>query len=100
MDFDKTEGVLVEDDAIIGMMIADVLETMRHSVAAEAGNLGRAMAQSADFDVAVLDMNILLIAGAVTFFRIITCSGGPSKFGHCELFPFGAVIRIGSPQLA
>ena len=35
----KLKVFLVEDDAIIRMMVADMLQDMGHSIAAEAGHL-------------------------------------------------------------
>ena len=51
---------LVEDEAMIRMMVADMLEELGHSVAAEAGQLDKAteLARSTDFDVAILDVNL------------------------------------------
>ena len=51
---------LVEDEVMIGMMVADMLEELGHSVAAEAGDIGEAvkLAQSTDFDLAILDVNV------------------------------------------
>ena len=51
---------LVEDEVMIRMMVADMLEELGYSVAAEAGEIGEAMklAQSADFDLAILDVNV------------------------------------------
>ena len=57
----KLKAFLVEDDAIIRMMVADMLQdNLGHSIAAEAGHLEEAMAlgQSTEFDFALLDMNI------------------------------------------
>jgi DNA-binding NtrC family response regulator len=52
--------LLVEDEAMIRMMIADMVETLGHRVAAEAGNMEKAMelARSAAFDFAIIDMNL------------------------------------------
>lgn len=52
--------LLIEDEAIIRMMIADMVETLGHQVAAEAGNINQAMelARSAAFDFAIIDMNL------------------------------------------
>jgi CheY-like chemotaxis protein len=52
--------LLVEDEAMIRMMIADMVETLGHRVAAEAGNIEQAMelARSATFDFAIIDMNL------------------------------------------
>ena len=51
---------LVEDEALIRLMLADMIEELGHRVVAEAGNIqvGRALAQAAIFDLAVLDINI------------------------------------------
>ncbi|HEY3677970.1 MAG TPA: response regulator [Bradyrhizobium sp.] len=51
---------LVEDEVMIRMMVADMLEELGFSVAAEAGEIGEAMklAQSAEFDIAILDVNV------------------------------------------
>jgi DNA-binding response OmpR family regulator len=51
---------LVEDEVMIRMMVADMLEELGYSVAAEAGEIGEAMklAESADFDLAILDVNV------------------------------------------
>ncbi|TWB03606.1 response regulator [Bradyrhizobium stylosanthis] len=52
--------ILVEDDALIRMMIVEMLEELGHRVVAEAGNVthGRSLACSADFEVALLDINV------------------------------------------
>ena len=51
---------LVEDEVMIRMMVADMLEELGFRVAAEAGEINEAMklAESADFDVAILDVNV------------------------------------------
>ena len=51
---------LVEDEVMIRMMVADMLEELGYSVAAEAGEIGEAvkLAQSTDFDLAILDVNV------------------------------------------
>jgi DNA-binding NarL/FixJ family response regulator len=47
---------LVEDEVMIRMMVADMLEELGYSVAAEAGEIGEAikLAQSTEFDLAML----------------------------------------------
>ncbi len=52
--------LLVEDEVIIRMMVADMLEELGYTVAAEAGEIGEAMrlAQNAEFDLAILDVNV------------------------------------------
>jgi CheY-like chemotaxis protein len=51
---------LVEDEALIRLMLADMIEELGHRVVAEAGNIqdGQALAQTAIFDLAILDINI------------------------------------------
>ena len=51
---------LVEDEVMIRMMVADMLEELGYSIAAEAGDIGEAiqLAQSAEFDLAILDVNV------------------------------------------
>lgn len=51
---------LVEDEVMIRMMVADMLEELGYTVAAEAGEIGEAMqlAQSTYFDLAILDVNV------------------------------------------
>ena len=51
---------LVEDEVMIRMMVADMLEELGYRVAAEAGVIGEALrlAESADFDFAILDVNV------------------------------------------
>jgi DNA-binding response OmpR family regulator len=52
---------LVEDEALIRMMIADMIVEFGHRVVAEAGNIDEAtaLAGSAQFDLALLDVNIV-----------------------------------------
>ena len=52
--------LLVEDEVMIRMMVADMLEELGYSVAAEAGDINDAihLAQSAEFDIAILDVNV------------------------------------------
>ena len=59
----RTSGgsiVLVEDEVMIRMMVADMLEELGYNVAAEAGEIGDALklAQSVEFDLAILDVNV------------------------------------------
>src|SRR6201986_1061338 len=51
---------LVEDEVMIRMMVADMLEELGYIVAAEAGEINGAMrlAQCTDFDLAILDVNV------------------------------------------
>jgi CheY-like chemotaxis protein len=51
---------LVEDEVMIRMMVADMLQELGYSVAAEAGEINEAirLAQSAEFDLAILDVNV------------------------------------------
>jgi CheY-like chemotaxis protein len=52
--------LLVEDEVMIRMMVADMVEELGHAVAAEAGDVGRAaaLAQTGLFDLAILDVNL------------------------------------------
>jgi DNA-binding response OmpR family regulator len=52
--------LLVEDEVMIRMMVADMLEELGYKVAAEAGDIAEAMrlAQSIEFDFAILDVNV------------------------------------------
>jgi CheY-like chemotaxis protein len=51
---------LVEDEVLIRMMVADMLEELGYRIAAEAGEINEALsiAQTADFDFAILDVNV------------------------------------------
>jgi CheY-like chemotaxis protein len=51
---------LVEDEALIRMMISEMVEDLGHRVAVEAGDIDAAirLAQSAEFDLAILDANL------------------------------------------
>jgi len=51
---------LVEDEVMIRMMVADMLEELGYHVAAEAGEIGEAirLVQCTDFDLAILDVNV------------------------------------------
>ena len=51
---------LVEDEVMIRMMVADMLEELGYSIAAEAGEISEALrlAQTVDFDLAILDVNV------------------------------------------
>ena len=52
--------LIVEDETLLRMMITEMLEELGHRVTAEAARLEQALplARSADFDLAVLDVNI------------------------------------------
>ena len=56
----KGAVLLVEDEVMIRMMVADMLEELGYSVAAQAGTVPSAvkLAQTTDFDFAVLDVNL------------------------------------------
>jgi CheY-like chemotaxis protein len=51
---------LVEDETLLRMMTAEMLEALGHRVVAEAGTISAAepLARCAEFDVAVLDINV------------------------------------------
>jgi CheY-like chemotaxis protein len=52
--------LLVEDEVMIRMMVADMVAELGHAVAAEAGDVGRAaeLAQTGLFDLTILDVNL------------------------------------------
>ncbi len=52
---------LVEDEALIRMMIADMVEELGHHVVAEADNVrdASAFAMTAQYDFAILDINLM-----------------------------------------
>ena len=56
----KASIFLVEDEALIRMMLADMLEELGHRVAAEASNIleAQVLADTAIFDLAILDINV------------------------------------------
>jgi DNA-binding response OmpR family regulator len=51
---------LVEDEVMIRMMVADMLEELGYKVAAEAGDITEALrlADATQFDIAILDVNV------------------------------------------
>jgi DNA-binding NtrC family response regulator len=51
---------LVEDEVLIRMMVSDMLAELGHRVIAEAGAIDEALpiAASADFELAILDVNV------------------------------------------
>ncbi|ACF01684.1 MULTISPECIES: response regulator [Rhodopseudomonas] len=51
---------LVEDEAMIRMMVVDMLEELGFSVAAETGEINEALqlAEATEFDIAILDVNV------------------------------------------
>jgi hypothetical protein len=52
--------LLVEDEVMIRLMVADMLEELGYTVVAEAGHIDQALelAQSVEFDLAILDVNL------------------------------------------
>jgi CheY-like chemotaxis protein len=52
--------LLVEDETMIRMLVADMLSDLGYDVAAEAGDIDQAikLARSAQFDLAILDVNV------------------------------------------
>lgn len=52
--------MLVEDEVMIRMMVADMLEELGYTIAGEAGDIdeGIRLVQSIDFDIAILDVNV------------------------------------------
>ena len=56
----RTSILLVEDEVMIRMMVADMLEELGYVIAGEAGDIdeGVRLVQSTDFDIAILDVNV------------------------------------------
>ncbi|HEX7789172.1 MAG TPA: response regulator [Afipia sp.] len=56
----RTSILLVEDEVMIRMMVADMLEELGYKIAGEAGDIdeGVRLVQSTDFDIAILDVNV------------------------------------------
>jgi CheY-like chemotaxis protein len=52
--------LVVEDEVLIRMMVTEMLEELGHTIAAEAGKVDNAidLARSANFDLAILDVNL------------------------------------------
>ena len=52
--------LLVEDEVMIRMMVADMLGELGYGVAGEAGDIDEAvrLVQSTEFDIAILDVNV------------------------------------------
>lgn len=52
--------LLVEDETMIRMLVSDMLSDLGYVIAAEAGDIDQAikLAQSAKFDLAILDVNV------------------------------------------
>ena len=52
--------LLVEDEALIRMMLVEMVEELGHRVIAEAGNVddGRSLAEIEEYDLAILDINL------------------------------------------
>lgn len=87
---------LVEDEALIRMMITEMLEELGHIVVAEAANIkeASALAETADFEIAILDINVggkridpvaEIIAGRCLPFMFASgygTGGPPHKFRH------------------
>ncbi len=74
-------ALLVEDEAIIAMMIEDMIGDLGHEVVARAGDLAAASAQARDLaiDFAILDVNL---DGEATFpvAEILAARGIPFVF--------------------
>jgi len=56
----RTSILLVEDEVMISMMVADMLEELGYTIAGEAGDIdeGIRLVQAVDFDIAILDVNV------------------------------------------
>ena len=60
MDLKDLNVLVVEDEPMIRLMVVDMLSELGCRLAAEAGDVEEAakLAQSADFDLAILDVNV------------------------------------------
>lgn len=56
----RTSVLLVEDEVMIRMMVADMLQELGYAIAGEAGDIdeGVRLVQVTDFDIAILDVNV------------------------------------------
>jgi len=56
----KISVLLVEDEVMIRMMVADMLDELGYRIAGEAGDVDEAvrLVQATDFDIAILDVNV------------------------------------------
>jgi CheY-like chemotaxis protein len=56
----KLKVLVVEDEAVVAMLLEDMLDELGHEVAASAGRFEQAMnaISSQDFDLAILDVNL------------------------------------------
>ncbi|MDU0365389.1 response regulator [Rhizobium sp. 25PS6] len=56
----KLRILVVEDEALVAMMMEDILEELGHEVGAVASRLedARELARTGDFDLAILDVNL------------------------------------------
>jgi len=52
--------LLVEDETLIGMMVAEMVKELGHTVVAVAGNVddGQSLAEIKEYDLAILDINL------------------------------------------
>jgi CheY-like chemotaxis protein len=59
-DSTKASVFIVEDEAMIRMMVVDMLEDLGYAVAAEVGDIDSALAvvPTTAFDIAILDVNL------------------------------------------
>lgn len=57
---DRFRVFIVEDETIIRLVLSDMLQDLGYDIAAECGRVDEAMnvAEIADFDVAILDVNV------------------------------------------
>jgi len=73
--------LLVEEEALLRVLLADMLIELGYEIAAETGSLGEAMtlARDADFDLAILDV---LMNGEVSYpvAEIVAARGLPFMF--------------------
>jgi CheY-like chemotaxis protein len=86
---------VVEDEALIRMMVVEMLEELGHTIAAEAGHLDKALelAGSVDFDLAVLDVIVAVVGQAVILVGDLRPSRPPPGGG---MITAAAVMKAGA----
>ena len=60
MSMQRARVFLVEDEALIRLMLVEMIEELGHEIVAEAGSIEAALplAETAAFDIAILDVNL------------------------------------------
>jgi CheY-like chemotaxis protein len=101
--------LLVEDEALIRMMLIEMVEELGHKVVAEAGNVdeARSLAEVEEYDLAILDINLqgfnvqpvadaVVARGLPRFFLSGYGSGGVPDLASSKRHRSAADVSIGS----